>query len=301
MKQIIRITLGLTLSCLAAGLVMGGVFILTAKAKQHNEHMAVQETMLSLLGYGKNNPAPSNLHLYQIYRYVIDDGGEKFLGYMIPLKKGESIRYGLIVITLEGSFKISHEFGISPQQALEPADRETALKAVLKPPTSFTFADEIIIAKLDGKRLAYLLPGEFQGFKTFIKVMLAMDPSFKVLGMEVLEHEEDPGLGGDIERDYFENQFANKSFERLKNLNVTKEPLPDEYRKYLEGKTGAFTREEIEKIRGKYKDQDIYALTGATISSQAVTDGVKGMARRFAYRIDVLDRTVASRGLPVAF
>jgi len=301
MKPIVRITLGLTLSCLIAGAVMGGVFILTAKAKQDNEHKAVQETMLRLLGYGKKNPAPPQLHLHHLYRYVIDERGEKFLGYIIPLKKGESVICGLLVITLEGSFKAFHEMGISPNQALDPAGREAALKQVLKPPASFVFADEAIIAKLDGDRLAYLLPGEFQGFKTFIKVMLAMDPAFKVLGLEILEHEEDPGLGGDIERDFFKNQFADKSFETLKQLGVTKEPLPDEYRKYLEGKTGAVAKEEIDKIREKYKAGDIYALTGATISSQAVTDGAKAMVRRFAYRIEVLDRTVVSRNLPVAF
>lgn len=301
MNQVLRITLGLTLSCLLAGTVMGGAFILTAKAKKHNEHMAVQETMLTLLGYGEKNPAPSDLHLHQLYRYVIDEGGKQFLGYMVPVKKGEAVRYGLLVITLEGSFKAFHELDISPEGALDPAERDSALRAVLKPLGSFAFADETIVAKLEGKRIAYLLPGEFQGFKTFIKIMLAMDPSFKVLGMEVLEHEEDPGLGGDIERDYFENQFANKSFEKLRNLEVVKDPLPDEYRKYLEGKTGTFTKEEIEKIRETYRDRDIYALTGATISSQAVTDGVKGMARRFAYRIEVLDKVVASHDLPVAF
>lgn len=301
MNQILRITLGLTLSCLIAGSVMGGVFILTAKAKKHNEHMAVQETMISLLGYGKKNPAPSDLRFYHLYRYVIEEEGNKYLGYMLPMKQGESVGYGLLVITLDGAFKAFHELEISPEGALEAAERESALRAVLKPPTAFVFADETIIAEREGKRVAYLLPGEFQGFKTFIKIMLAMDPDFSVLGVEVLEHEEDPGLGGDIERDYFENQFANKSFEKLRALKVIKDPLPDEYRKYLEGKTGGFTPEEIEKIRETYRDQDIYALTGATISSQAVTDGVQGIARRFAYRIEVLDKVVASRNLPVAF
>lgn len=301
MNQVLRITLGLTLSCLVAGSVMGGAFILTAKAKKHNEHMAVQDTMISLLGYGKQNPAPADLRLYHLYRYVIEEGGEKFLGYMIPVRDNNSIRYGLLVLTLEGNFKAFHEMDITPEGALEPAEREAALRAALKPPAAIVFADETIIANLDGRRLAYLLPGEFQGFKTFIRIMLAVDPDFKILGMEVLEHEEDPGLGGDIERDYFENQFTNKSFEKLRDLKVVKDPLPDEYRKYLEGKTGAFSKEEIQRIRESYRDQDIYALTGATISSQAVTDGVKGMARRFAYRIEVLENVVASRNLPAAF
>ena len=49
MKQILRITIGLTISCLFAALVMGSVFTLTDKAKKHNEHQNVQDTMLELL------------------------------------------------------------------------------------------------------------------------------------------------------------------------------------------------------------------------------------------------------------
>ena len=301
MNQIVRITLGLTLSCLIAGSVMGGVFILTAKAKKHNEHMAVQETMLGLLGYSKKNPAPSDLHLYQIYRYVIDQGGDKFLGYMIPLKKGDRVRYGFLGITLDGRFKTFHQLEISPEAALEETERAAALKAVLTPPTSFAYADESIVARLNGKRLAYLLPGEFQGFKTFIKAMLALDPSFNVLGLEILENEEDPGLGGEIVRPYFKNQFRGKSYKKLKELEVVKKPLPEEYLEILEAAKGTPTGKDIEKMQEKWADQDIYAITGATISSSAVTEGVKGMAKRFVHRIEVLDRVVASRDLPAAF
>jgi len=56
---------------------------------------------------------------------------------------------------------------------------------------------------------------------------------------------------------------------------VVKEPLPDDYRKALEVKKGSMSPEEVQRIRAKYQDKDIYALTGATISSKAVTDGVK--------------------------
>jgi electron transport complex protein RnfG len=301
MKQLIRITLGLTLSCIVAGSVMGGVFILTAKAKKHNEHMAVQETMLSLMGYSRGNPAPSDLHLYHLYRYVIDEEGKKFLGYMIPLKQDAQVRHGLLVITLEGSFKAFHRLNISPEAALDETERSAALKGVLNPSTSFTYADETVIAFLDGKRLAYLLPGEFQGFKTFIKVMLALNPSFKVLGVDILESEEDPGLGGEIVRPYFKNQFRDKSYKKLMELEVVKKPLPEEYREILEATSDHLTNQDIEKMQEKWADQDIYAITGATISSNAVTDGVKGMARRFVHRIEVLDHVVATQDLPVAF
>jgi electron transport complex protein RnfG len=304
MNQILRITIGLTISCLIAGLVMGSVFTLTDKAKKRNEHQNVQDTMLGLLGYSKANPAPSDLKLYTIYRYIVEDGEKKYLGYMTPVEGGKEEGYQLLLITLAGKFAGSYDLQISSGEAPQAPNRETALKAVLKPPKRFTYADSIIIAKLGEKRLAYLLPGEFPGFKTFISVMLALDPSFKILGLEIMEDEEDPGLGAEIKEKYFKNQFVGKTFEKVKELSVVKEPLPDEYRKYLEtdcGEKGAFTKKEIESIRRKYKDHDIYALTGATISSQSVTDGVKGMIKRFAYREEILDEAIAEQKIPVAF
>jgi Na+-translocating ferredoxin:NAD+ oxidoreductase subunit G len=120
--------------------------------------------------------------------------------------------------------------------------------------------------------------------------------------MEVMEHEEDPGLGGEIEQDYFKNQFNSKTFERLKELDVVKQPLPEEYRKYLEPELRqTLTPQDLESIKRKYQGNDIYALTGATISSKAVTDGVKNAAVKFAYRMETLDRVIAEQGVPAAF
>jgi electron transport complex protein RnfG len=257
--------------------------------------------MLGLLGYGKANPAPSALKLYSIYRYVIDEKDAKYLGYMVPVNKGNDLGYALLVLTLDGKFHASYELKLSLEQALDAPERGKALSAVLKGPAGFVYADETIVARMDGKRLAYLLPGHFQGYKTFIKVMLAVDPGFNILGLEIMEHEEDPGLGGDIVQDFFKNQFRNKPFQKLKELDVVKQPLPEEYRKVLEVKKGSMSQEELQRVRAKYQDSDIYALTGATISSKAVTDGVKGMVKRFAYRVEVLDRVVSSQKLPVAF
>jgi H+/Na+-translocating ferredoxin:NAD+ oxidoreductase subunit G len=301
MKQILRITIGLIISCLAAGTIMGGAYVFTAKAKKHNEHQKEQDTMLGLLGYGKEKPAPSALKLQSIFRYIIDEKGTKYLGYMFPVKKGNDQGYGFLVMTLEGEFKAYHELKISMEQVLDAAERGKALAATLKGAATFVYSDETVVASLNGKRLAYLLPGHFQGFKTFIKVMLAVDPGYNILGLEIMEHEEDPGLGGDIVQDFFKNQFKSKPYQKVKELDVVKEPLPDDYRKALEVKKGSMSPEEVQRIRAKYQDKDIYALTGATISSKAVTDGVKGMVKRFAYRVERLERVVQSQKLPAAF
>jgi len=205
---------------------------------------------------------------------------------------------------LNGQFVNQHPLDLTPNMASEATERTAALKKVVKPPQTFVYADATIVAMLGQKRLAYLLPGEFPGFKTFIHVMLALDPSFEILGLEITEQEEDPGLGAEIKQDYFKNQFKGKSFEKVRDLHVVKEPLPEEYKKYLEsgiGKASPIPEGELETIRSTYQDKDIYALTGATISSKAVTDGVKNMVAKFAYRINRLDSLISSQDIPVAF
>ena len=304
MREIIKITVALTISCLLAGIVMGSVFIVTAKAKKHNEHLNTQQTMIGLLGYGKTRSAPSGLKLYNIYRYIITEGESKYLGYMLSVKKGDGTGYELLVLDLKGQFVSRHSLDILPENTIDPEDRKTALKSVLTPPVTISYADTTIVASLNDKRIAYLLPGEFPGFKTFIKAMLALDGDFKILGLEIIEHEEDPGLGGEIEQEYFKNQFKDKLFEKIKKLKVIKEPLPEKYRKYLEKgkwKKGTFSKEDIAVIQKNYQDKDIYALTGATISSVSVTNGIRNMIIKFAYRIKILDNVIASRNVPVSY
>jgi len=304
MREIIKITVALTISCLLAGLVMGSVFILTAKAKKNNEHLSTQRTMLGLLGYGKTKSAPSDLHLHNIYRYIITKGESKCLGYMLPVKEGNSTKYELVILDLKGNFADRNRLNILPEEINDPNDRKKALTSVLAPDTVITYADTIIIATRNDKRIAYILPGEFPGFKTIIKAMLALDADFKILGLEIIEHEEDPGLGGEIEQEYFKNQFQNKPFEKIKELKVIKDPLPENYRKYLETKDlekGDLSEKDIAAIQNNYQDKDIYALTGATISSVSVTNGIRNMTTKFAYRIKILDNIIESKNISVSF
>jgi electron transport complex protein RnfG len=301
MKQIIRITVGLTLSCLIAAFVMGATFMVTHEAKKHNEHMNVQQTMLGLLGYGKQNPVPSDLALHSIYRYIIEEGQNKFLGYVLPVEAEGEDGYMLVMIDLEGNFVSKYALSLGAAEAGEAPEREAALLEVLKPPKTFSYSDATVVAELGERRVAYLLPGAFPGFKTFIHVMLALNPNYEIRGLEIMEHEEDPGLGAEIEEDYFKNQFSGKPLEKVKELEVVKEPLPDRYRACLEGETGTLSASDIEQIRSQYRDQDIYALTGATISSRAVTVGVKGMIKKFAYRIEILDRVMDRQNIKAAF
>ncbi len=302
MKDIATIVFRLTLTCLVAGLIMGGCFIVTNKAKQHNQQVNEQKVMLSLLGYSAAKPAPASLALHPVYRYLVSEKEVQALGYLVPVAGGAPDAFAFVTLDLDGKFLHRFDLQLAPEKVEQAKERQQAVQVAVGPGKSIKYADQTIIVTDNGKRQAYLLPGEFQGFKTFVKVMLAIDPGFTVLGLEIMEHEEDPGLGGEIVQDYFKQQFRGKPYEALKKLGVVKQPLPDEYRTALEaGKSGSLGPEEVARIQAQYQDHDIYALTGATISSRAVTNGVKTIVKKFAYRIGFLDQVLAEQQIVVPF
>ncbi len=298
MKNIITIIIRLTLSCILAGTVMGITYIFTSNAKKHNEHVNEQRVMSGLLGYTKDNPAPESMAMHEIYRYVVTEGKTLTLGYLVPQ---QDHGFTFVSIDLDGKFLASTPVDISHPLVIEEKERSKAITSALDAGKSLRYADKTIVVTDNGKRQAYLLPGAFPGFKTFITVMLTLDPSFTILGLEVMEHEEDPGLGGEIIQDYFKNQFKGKTFAVLKNLDVVKTPIPADYLKALEAKKSGMSAEDVAAIQEQYKDKDIYALTGATISSRAVTNGAQGIVKKFAYRISILDNVLQEQQIAVSF
>ena len=303
MKEIIKITLGLTITCLFAAFVMGSVYIITAKAKKHNEHLNFQETMLGMLGYDNNHPAPDDLNLNNVYRYLLKSDNKQCLGYLIPVLLKNKIAYKFVIIDIEGKFIKEYDLKIKSEEVIDNNDRLKAVQSNIDE-ANLIYADTFITAKIGKKRLAYLLPGQSPGFKTAINFMLALDANYKILGLEIIDHQEDPGLGAEIEQEYFKNQFKEKKFKNIKSLKVVKEPLPDDYRLILEESKNQYTnlkQDRVTKIRDSYKEKDIYAITGATISSVAVTSGVRNTLKKFAYRLNVLDKIIAERKLNIAF
>lgn len=299
MKDILTIIFRLTVACLLAGLVMGAAFIVTDKAKKHNLHVNEQKVMFSLLGYSAKNPAPETVALHEVYRYIISQGDVLDVGYLLPLQDGS---FSFVTVDLSGAFVAQNPVNIPAEKVAEEGERSQAIAASIGAGKTIRYADQTIVVTNGGKRTAYLLPGKFPGFKTFIGTILAVDQDFSILGLEIMEHEEDPGLGGEIVQEYFKNQFKGKPLETIKKLEVMKTPLPEEYLMVLEAdKRERMDAEEVARIQEQYRDSDIYALTGATISSTSVTNGVKAMVKKFAYRLEILDRVLAEQHIAVPF
>jgi electron transport complex protein RnfG len=137
--------------------------------------------------------------------------------------------------------------------ARENEERDLALKGLIPAATSIVPVKEVTIAGKEGivykalsgdKTEGYIVLSYGKGYSSFIKLLVAVDAEMKVTGIDVLGHAETPGLGDQIETALFKGQFKGKGID---NLVVVK------------GET----------------QTDIQAISGATISSRAVTKGVK--------------------------
>lgn len=98
---------------------------------------------------------------------------------------------------------------------------------------------------VDPQDIGYIAETFGKGYSSYINILVSVDKNFVVQKISILHHGETPGLGDEIDKEYFQTQFAGKSVDKL------------------------------EVIKGETPDK-IQAITGATISSRAVTeDGVR--------------------------
>lgn len=302
MKDIIKITISLTGVCIGAAVVLGLVFTQTEAARKHIEEQQKEQTILGLLGFGAGKEEKSDLRIQPVHRYVLSGAKEGTqLGYVVPTKDGKFV---MVRVDLSGKPLKVIPIEAKPAEMADDGPRNLAVSKAMPGGMNAQYAETFYIANQAGERLGYVLPGITQGFKTFVKMMVSLDPKFAVTGVAITESEEDPGLGAEIEQNYFRNQFIGKTLELLKTLKVVKEPLPPDYLEALEpakAKKAKLSPDQIKEIKEKHLKDNIYALTGATISSRAVTRGVKATVKKFAYRFDILKKAVEQEKVQVAF
>ncbi|NOZ64211.1 MAG: RnfABCDGE type electron transport complex subunit G [Caldiserica bacterium] len=108
--------------------------------------------------------------------------------------------------------------------------------------TSFQGKRVFVCRDKAGEVVGYAIIGKGGGFQGEISLLIALDKEGKkILGIDILESQETPGLGAKIDEPFFKKQFKEREAEKL------------------------------EVIKGKAeKENDIEAITGATISSRAV-------------------------------
>lgn len=122
-------------------------------------------------------------------------------------------------------------------------------------------AEEIVYAGYDqgDELLGYAIPGEGAGFQDTIKLIYGYQPDQRIIvGMEVLESRETPGLGDKIIKDAaFRENFL--------ELSVDPEIVP---------------------VTEKGAPNEIDTITGATISSKAIANILNATNKQWLPRLD---------------
>lgn len=97
----------------------------------------------------------------------------------------------------------------------------------------------------DGELVGYTIQTEMSGYSGPIVVMVGVDTEGVISGMKVVSNTETPGLGANASSDEYQGQYKEKS-----------------------------ANNDIELVKNNPTDDQVEALTGATITSKAITDSV---------------------------
>lgn len=131
------------------------------------------------------------------------------------------------------------------------ATKQEAMKVLIPEAETFVMINEIeeegieelYVAQKGKEYLGSVAKVAPEGYGGAIEILVGVDINQAVTGIQILTHTETPGLGANVNNDGFRMQFVGK-----------KAPL--------------------QVVKGSASSEEISAITGATITSRAVTEGV---------------------------
>jgi len=115
----------------------------------------------------------------------------------------------------------------------------------------YKLVNSVYEGKNEGATVGYCVNVVPKGFGGAIDIMVGVDIKGKITGIKIISSSETAGLGSKAERPEFLQQYIGKS--TANTLKVIKNATP--------------------------KDDEIEAISGATVTSNAVTDGVNAAAQ----------------------
>lgn len=143
---------------------------------------------------------------------------------------------------------------LEPISAAKEKEKMAALAETLPQATDFEKSDyrqnnsiikEINKGSADGKAVGYNITVTPKGYGGLIEMMVGISNDGELIGIKILTHNETPGLGAKSTDPAFSDQFKQKDVDRI----------------------------EITKTKPAAKNE-VQAISGATITSRAVADGV---------------------------
>jgi Na+-translocating ferredoxin:NAD+ oxidoreductase subunit G len=260
--DIVRITISMTAACAIGAAILGGVYLATDRLAGEARAREERSVVAELLGLGESAP------VLEVRQYLAPGGAEVI--YRTTARPGEPGRE--TVFTLEG--------------ALARQGRATG-----DPPRGSTELGRFFVAGSPRAPSGFVIQGEIRGYKSAIRFFVALDSLWDISGVRVVQHEEDPGLGAEVATPWFQGQFPGRPLAEVPSLEVTRDPMPEDWRRAL-GQLARISPEAWSALYGSLRKREdakpVYAVTGATISSRALTDGVRSTVLHFQKRWSLL-------------
>lgn len=260
--EMLRIAISMIATCVVGAAILGLVFIGTNRYQEIARVRNEQRAIIEMLGV---DPSAS---ITQIHQYL--DAARNQVVYHVEPAAGTPRE---LVFTFDGD--------LIRQGEISNATDSKELRSL----------GRIFVAKQGNSPAGFVVEGETAGYKNRIRFFVAIDPQFELAGVRVVEHEEDPGLGAEVATPRFQAQYAGRALETLSSLDVTRDPMPEDWTAALRARSGmnpTAWRTRYTSLLEREAAKPIYAVTGATISSRALTNGVRESAEHFERRWHLL-------------
>ena len=261
----IRIAASMTVTCALGGALLGGVYLATERYAEEARARSERRAIAEILGLDDRATVRA------VEQYLTGD--RRAVVYRASAADGAAARE--LTFTLDGSLVREGEArGAQTEDDLIPLGR-------------------VFVVSRDGAPAGFVVEGESRGYKNRIRFFVGLTPSWEIAGVRVVEHEEDPGLGAEVATPWFQGQYAGRPLAAVADLDVTRDPMPEDWRQVLRGAPRSGSRAAVpdareRNLREREAARPIYAVTGATISSRALTDGVRTTILHFKRRWDLL-------------
>lgn len=235
-KEISKITFNLTIIYVIGGLLLAWLYSQTSPViyKNKKEDEAAARANMRPIHLIIN--APSSTH--ESIKTALPEGAD-------AVSDGDMLDAVVDVYKKDKKKLIGKIKKAGGKSVSENTEFKTKLLGMWHPPTAHKKSPEIYEV-FDGKDSpsGYIAESYHKGYAGAPQMFVALDNDLMVLKVEVMSHNETPGLGDVIEEPWFKEQFRNKQLDKL------------------------------EVIKGETEDK-IQAITGATISSRAITYGAR--------------------------
>ena len=270
-REMLRITLSLAVACVLGAALLGAVYVATDRYQRGARAAEEARSISELLQLPPSATVRKVAISYSpSLRRVLYEFPASHPGVGGPAGRARTVVFGLDGRMLQNSPGSADS--LAGSQRLLPLGR-------------------IFVASAAGRPAGSVVEGTTQGYKNRIRFLVGLDSRFQVTGVRVVEHEEDPGLGAEVATSAFCGQFAGRTAGGMDSLGVTRDPMPEDWSAAL-ASLSRLGPEAWERAYGSLRERErtrpIYAVTGATISSRALTRGVQAEVAHFRRRWDLI-------------